>query len=327
MNLKTFKLEVSGVGIKKPVSLSVDELKSKFKSYKISAAIQCAGNRRSNMAEHKSVRGLNWGTTAISNGEWTGVRLVDVLKHAGFTEEEAAKVGHVIFQGLDKDIEGIPYEASIPAESALDPSKDVMIVYEMNGEPLTLDHGYPLRILAPGIVGARQVKWLQKIILSVEESHSHWQRSDYKSFNPSIDWEHMDYDKSVAIQEYPIQSAICDPSPGAVITDDTITVKGYAWSGGGRGIIRVDVSADGGKTWTDAALQSVPQPLHRQWSWTLFEVEIPVPEGHRGPLELICKAVDTSHNQQPENAAGIWNVRGLIHNAWHRVKINVEPEE
>jgi len=318
---KKFRLEVSGVGMARPISFSPDELKSTFHTHKIAAAVQCAGNRRSNMASYKPVRGLNWGSAAISNAEWTGVKLVDVLTYAGVKEDD---VGHVIFQGLDKDIEGSHYEASIPAASAMDPRKDVMIVFEMNGKPLPLDHGYPLRIIAPGIAGARQVKWVHKIVLSKEESTSHWQRNDYKSFNPSIDWNTLDYDKAVPIQEYPIQSAICEPKEGAVLEDDSVTVKGYAWSGGGRGIIRVEVSADGGKTWRDADLRQATQPLHRQWAWTLWEITIPLPEGYKGPVELICKAIDTSHNQQPESAEGIWNVRGLIHNAWHRVKVEVE---
>ena len=135
----------------------------------------------------------------------------------------------------------------------------------------------------------------------------------------------MDYSKSVAIQEYPIQSAICEPSPGTTLNDsEEVTLKGYAWSGGGRGIIRVDVSIDGGKTWQCADLEKEKQPLHREWAWTIWEATLPIPKHMRGKqLELVCKAVDTSHNAQPDSIDGIWNLRGLIHNAWHRVKVNV----
>ena len=129
----------------------------------------------------------------------------------------------------------------------------------------------------------------------------------------------------MAIQEYPIQSAICEPSPGTTLDDsEEVTFKGYAWSGGGRGIIRVDVSIDGGKTWQCADLEKDKQPLHREWAWTIWEVTLPIPKHMRGKqLELVCKAVDTSHNAQPDSIDGIWNLRGLIHNAWHRVKVNV----
>src|SRR6218665_3677323 len=89
-----------------------------------------------------------------------------------------------------------------------------LIAYEMNDEPIPADHGFPVRLIAPGIVGARNVKWLGRIILSEEESDSHWQRRDYKSFPPNVDSATGDeFDKAYAIQELPIQSAICTPGP------------------------------------------------------------------------------------------------------------------
>ena len=317
-----YRLEIKGEGVR-PLKLSLEELQKKFPVHKITAAVQCAGNRRKDMAKTRSVRGLSWDGTAISNAEWTGVKLSDVLAHMGAKEDD---VEHVIFRGLDVDVEGVPYEASIPAASAFDPRKDVLLAFQMNGVTLPRDHGYPLRVIVPGVVGARQVKWLSRITLSKTESDGHWQANDYKVFNPSIDWHNVDFTKSPAIQEYPIQSAICEPSNGTVLDDaEEVTIKGYAWSGGGRGIIRVDVSIDGGKSWIDAELSTVDQKLHREWAWSLWEVTVDIPEGQR-KLDIICKAVDTSHNSQPESEHGIWNLRGLIHNAWHRITVSV-PEE
>jgi sulfite oxidase len=321
---KRFKVEISGIGVRRPLYFTVEELKKKFQVHTISAALQCAGNRRSEMAQVKHVRGLSWGTAAISNAEWTGVKLVDVLKYVGVKEEDVA---HVLFQGLDKDIENVYYETSVPAETVFDPRRDVILAFEMNGEPIPLDHGFPLRVIIPGVAGARQVKWLSKIIMSPEESHGHFQRNDYKSFHPCIDWNNVDFSQSVAIQEYPIQSAICEPAPGSVLPHaEEVTIKGYAWSGGGRGIIRVDVSIDGGKTWQSSQLQHAKQKVHQQWAWTLWEATVPIPKDHKGELDIVCKAVDTSHNCQPETAEGIWNLRGLINNAWHRIQVKV-PEE
>lgn len=81
----------------------------------------------------------------------------------------------------------------------------------MNGKEIPRDHGYPVRLIAPGIVGARNVKWLGRIVLSEEESDSHWQKRDYKGFSPNVDWENVNFDSAPAIQQLPIQSAICEP--------------------------------------------------------------------------------------------------------------------
>ena len=252
--------------------------------------------------------------------------LRDVLLAAGVSD--VSDVSHVHFEGLDSDPAGEKYGASIPIEIAMDPNRDVLLAYEMNGEPLPKDHGYPIRVVVPGVVGARNVKWLKSIKLSKDESPSHWQQNDYKGFGPSEDWDTADFKKAVSIQDYPIQSAILQPQDGDTISDsEEITVKGYAWSGGGRGIIRVDVSVDGGKTWQKADLQQAKQHLYKQWAWTLWEANIALPPGHVGKVEVCCKAVDTSYNVQPEHADGIWNIRGLLHNAWHRVKVNLPEQE
>lgn len=109
-------------------------------------------------------------------------------------------------------------------------------------------------------MGARNVKWLGKVVASSQESSNHWQQNDYKGFSPSIDWHNVDFKSAPAIQELPIQSAITDPAPHSkVAAGGEINVHGYAWSGGGRGIVRVDVSADGGKTWQVASLNSPNQ--------------------------------------------------------------------
>lgn len=104
----------------------------------------------------------------------------------------------------------------------------------------------------------------------------------------------------------------------------TVGVAGYAWSGGGRGIARVDVSADGGETWVEARLQRPPgQSLFRTWAWTMWEADVPV---RAGRAELVCKAVDVSYNSQPEGFGPIWNARGVLSHAWHRVPVAVVAE-
>jgi len=134
----------------------------------------------------------------------------------------------------------------------------------------------------------------------------------------------------MAIQEYPVQAAICSPVDGATVDaeDGEVTVRGYAMSGGGRGIQRVDVTVDGGQTWHAAHLHPSPQLYGRQWAWTIWEATVPLLEttknGQR--VEIAAKATDTSHNTQPETDVGIWNMRGLLENRWHRVYINVSSQ-
>jgi len=173
-------------------------------------------------------------------------------------------------------------------------------------------------------VGVRNIKWLRKVTTASEEAEGVWQRGmAYKVFNPSVrSLDGIDVESYAAMQEMPVQSVILSPPPGTVAEpEEELTVRGFAWSGGGRSIVRVDVSADGGDTWHAATLgDGATQPSHRAWAWTFWEAEVPVRPGQ--PIEqLVCKATDAAHNVQPERADSIWNLRGLANNSWHRVPI------
>ncbi|XP_054259054.1 sulfite oxidase isoform X3 [Macrosteles quadrilineatus] len=297
---KSYMLEISGVGVKN-VSLTLHDIK-KFPKYTVTAAIQCAGNRRSEMSKVKTVKGLDWGSAAIGNAVWSGARLYDVLTSLGLKEDDP-RAKHIQFEGLDTDVSNSPYGASIPVEKGMDPRGDVLLAYEMNGQPLSRDHGYPIRVVVPGIVGARNVKWLGSIVVSEEESDSHWQQNDYKGFSPSTDWHNVDFKSAPAIQELPVISAIGEPSHGANVrlVDSKLQLKGYAFSGGGHKIVRVDVTADGGRTWHVAQLtdQDKTNPP-RHWAWTLWHCDIPInPSSNK--VEVWVKAVDNSYNTQPES--------------------------
>ena len=133
-------------------------------------------------------------------------------------------------------------------------------------------------------------------------------------------------EKIPSLQEQSVQSAIASPSPLTQIeSGEPVTVKGYAYSGGGRGIVRVDVSIDGGRTWKTATLlEGSKQPLDRAWAWTLWECDFDVSEELVGQtLQIVSKATDASYNVQPDSVEGIWNLRGINNNAWHRVPIHV----
>eukprot|EP00434_Breviolum_minutum_P011213 symbB.v1.2.009895.t1/scaffold639.1/size181572/16 len=241
-------------------------------------------------------------------------------------------------EGLDRpkvgewrDTKGF-YGASIPLAWAQDPRRDIILTFKMNGEPLPADHGAPLRCLVPGVAGARSVKWLNKLIVASEESQSHWQQNDYKAFNNSTTWETADFASLPAIQDMPVNSAISSPPPKSLVQltpEGCVEMKGWAWSGGGRGIARVDVSADG-HTWTEAELQRPEgQSLTRTWAWTLWTAKLPVPAELQKPgkaLSLIVKAVDAQYNVQPESIESVWNIRGVLCNGWHRVQVTIQPK-
>ena len=322
VNPEEYQLEVEVDG--KVTTLTLEDLKTKFPQHKITSTIQCAGNRRHEMLEHKHVKGLEWTGGAISNAEWTGVKLIDVLKYAGLDSTMSAK--HVQFEGLDVDIANEPYGASIPAETALNESSDVLLAFDMNGNPLTRDHGYPLRAIVPGTVGARNVKWLGRVALSDEESPSFWQQHDYKGFNPSVDWDTADFSSSPAIQELPVQSKICVPVNNETVkAGSDLILKGYAYSGGGRGINRVDITCNDGQTWQPAELLGAEQPYNKAWAWQLWKAQIKVPDDAES-FTVASRAVDSSYNVQPEDIRHIWNIRGVLSNAWSRVNLNVEKE-
>ena len=177
----TYRLEVEVQGEKK-LELALAELRA-MPRHTVTACMQCGGNRRSAFTEVKEVKGLDWGSAAIGNVRWSGVRLRDVLRLAGVADaEEAYERGlvNVVFSGLDvprvgdwSDPEG-GYSAHIDIDKGLAP--EVLLAFEMNGDPLPADHGFPLRVVVPGYVGARNVKWLGKISVGDEEAQSLWQR-------------------------------------------------------------------------------------------------------------------------------------------------------
>ncbi|KAL8629831.1 hypothetical protein Q9189_004440 [Teloschistes chrysophthalmus] len=306
---------------------SLQELKEKFKEVTITATLQCSGNRRKHMTdEAHSTDGLQWDAGAISNAEWTGVRLRDVLKDAGLQIEDlpAENIKHVQFTGAEA------YGASIPIEKAIDQFGDVLLVYAMNSKPLALDHGYPLRLVAPGNVAARSVKWITRVRLSDEESTSQWQRRDYKCFGPNVTSKAADWDSAPAIQETPVQSAITSVRDISLHSDhnrrllelhgleeDAVVVEGYSYAGGGRRIIRVDVSADKGTTWHQANLLPDQSKGAKKWTWTRWRWVLPKQQIRSC---FVVKAVDEAYNTQAGEYEANYNFRGNLTSSWHRVE-------
>eukprot|EP00040_Diaphanoeca_grandis_P013428 m.67895 g.67895 ORF g.67895 m.67895 type:complete len:587 (+) comp23883_c0_seq2:283-2043(+) len=324
-------LELQQEGKPKTIEFSLKDLKENFKKHTIVATIQCGGNRRGQLGKAGKTEGIQWSAGAISTAEWGGAKLSDVLEYAGVSQDDADKFGLENVQFIPMDN---PYDASIPMHKATDKRGDVLLAYEMNGDELSREHGYPIRAVVPGYIGARSVKWLQKIVPRKDEAVSNWQRGiPYKAVSPNIkSFKGVDIEKvGFSVQELPVQSAITEPNFNRVVDLDknepTVQVQGFAWSGGGRSIKRVDVSPDGGQTWQTAELQGGhDQAAGRAWAWTLWTIDLELPQSvvRNGKTELVCKAVDSSCNQQPENVESVWNLRGILNNAWHRVEITVD---
>ena len=301
---------------------SMEDLRTKFRAHTITAVLQCSGNRRSHTnKESRPTQGLPWGVGGIGNAEWTGVKLRDVLKDAGLPVDDLpADVKHAQFHAAEA------YGASIPIEKAVDKRGDVLLAYQMNGRDLPRDHGYPLRVIVPGHVAARSVKWVQRITASDEESSSQWQQRDYKCFGPNQASHDVDWSKAPAIQELPVQSAFThiqdikkdDKELLKVygLNEDAVYLQGYAHSGGGRDIIRVDVSSDEGKTWRQAELIEDEQQGAKAWSWKRWRLAVPKTEVGRC---FTVKAVDEAYQSQPESYESNWNFRGNLTTAWQRL--------
>ncbi|GAM17265.1 hypothetical protein SAMD00019534_004400 [Acytostelium subglobosum LB1] len=329
INPDTYMLKIDGL-VENPVLLSLNDIKTKFEKITITAHLQCAGNRRTMMSEHKKVKGVGWGIASLSNGTWSGCRLRDVLMYARAMPFESG-AHHACFWGLDfgcPEDNGKSYGSSITMEKALDPTGDVLLVYEMNGQTLPRDHGFPLRVVAPGIIGARSVKWLDKITVSSTESESFFQRRDYKIFHNGIDWDNVEknWDNHPSLQELSVQSAICVPAPNSRLFLP-FTLYGYATAGGGRKIERVDISLDGGQTWDLAELMGENKgPCSRYWAWTLFRYTIKsIDSKVAKKINIVCRAWDSASNTQPKFVGDIWNLRGVMNNCWHNVEVTVDP--
>ncbi|KAK4483224.1 hypothetical protein RD792_010406 [Penstemon davidsonii] len=353
----------------------------KLPKYIVTATLQCAGNRRTAMSKSRKVRGVGWDISAIGNAVWSGAKLADVLELIGipkYSHVTPRGGKHVEFVSIDKCKEenGGPYKASIPLIQATNPEADVLLAYEMNGETLNRDHGYPLRVIVPGVIGARSVKWLDSINIIANECQGFFMQKDYKMFPPSVNWDNINWSSRRPQMDFPVQCAICSledvntvkpgksrpvsikpktltwqvqytcfvigSTPGRVTNHKAcaitvvlwlnretvyqITIKGYAVSGGGRGIERVDVSIDGGKTWVEASKSQKSGMLYisddessDKWAWVLFETQADISQA----TEIIAKAVDIAANVQPENVEVIWNLRGILNTSWHRVHVRV----
>ena len=314
LDAATHRLRVGG-RVATPLDLSMADLRSGFPERSVTAVMQCAGNRRADLQPVRPTLGDPWAAGAIGNARWTGVALADVLRAAGADTDAAL---HVAFDALDEaEVSGegrFTYGASIPMLKAMSP--EVLLAYAMNGELLAPEHGFPLRAVVPGFAGVRSPKWLATVTVQDEPSRNHMQRRDYKLLPPDVTEASVDWEQGVTIYDMPLTSAILDPAPGAAVRAGRVAIQGYAVATG-RSVARVDVSADGGRAWAQAELEHDPAS---PWSWTVWRATLDLAPGER---ELTVRAWDSAGQTQPAMPDDVWNFKGYLSAAWHRVRVSV----
>ncbi|THU97277.1 molybdopterin binding oxidoreductase [Dendrothele bispora CBS 962.96] len=291
------------------VKLGMSEIKSLPKT-RIVAALQCAGNRRNEMGAIKPVNGVGWDSGVIANCSWAGARLKDVLELAQVDVNDCSR--HVCFASyatLCQDDKF--YGSSVSLDYAKNPENGVLLAYEMNDEPLSAEHGGPLRVVIPGYLGARWVKWLDTITISDDESPNFYQQRDYKILPPEVENKAQAaslWSKYPSMTFLPLNSVI---GSVAKTCPSTIFVKGYAVPGGAGNVAAVEITVNEGETWYPVKITY----QEGKWSWTLWEAEL-TGVGETG--EVCCRAIDEAGNIQPKE--GSWNFRGVAYNAWGRMK-------
>lgn len=302
-----WRLEIGG-RVARELTLSLDELRSR-PAVTQAVTLECAGNGRAQL----SPRPLSqpWLLEAVGTAEWTGTPLRGLLEEAGV---EAGSI-EVLFGGLDRGVEGGErqvYERSLPLEAAN--RDEVLLAYEMNGEALPPQHGFPLRLVVPGWYGMASVKWLARITVLDRPFEGYQQASGYRLRQaPDQPGEPV---SRILPRSLMVPPGIPDfATRERLVEAGSRTLSGRAWSGLGP-IERVEVSVDGGATWDDARLGPQPSP----WAWRAWEWRWEA--GEPGAHELCCRATDRAGNTQPQR--GSWNLGGYANNAVQRVPVVVE---
>ncbi|MBM3756491.1 MAG: hypothetical protein FJW38_21190 [Acidobacteria bacterium] len=300
-----WKLKVEGK-VSNALALSLEELK-KMPRVELVSVLECAGNGRG--LYEPSMPGLQWTYGSVGNGRWAGVRLADVLKRAGV---QAGAI-EVVFDGADVPVGTQPeFVRGIPFAKAMDPN--TLLAYEMNGAALTRDHGFPLRVVAPGWAGDCWVKWLTRIEVRDKEFDGFFMKTGYRHpGKPVVPGVPVDPAQMKPVTALRVKSVIASHLDKSEIGLGATKIRGAAWSHESP-IASVEVSTDGGRKWAAARLG---KDAHR-FGWRQFEFDWT--PGEAAYYSVMARARNAAGETQP--FVQEWNPSGYSNNTVHTVRLN-----
>ena len=305
LSAEDWRLTVGGE-VEKPFTLTLTEL-SRIEKHSVVNTLECAGNGRG--LHRPQVPGIQWGKGAVSTARFSGPRLRDVLQRAGIKSNGK----HVMFRGLDEVPGKVPpFIRSIPIEKALD--SDTIIATHMNDAPLAKHHGFPARALVPGWIGAASIKWLTEIKVLESEFVGNFMSPGYRFPNqPVKPGDAVKPEDTHVLTGLNVKSVISSPLDGTTLKTGKVAVHGVAWAGEAD-IVRVEISTDGGTSWSPASLGHE----HARYAWRLWKYEW---KAKSGDYSIACRATDSHGRTQP--GTPVWNPSGYLYNAVDQVRIHV----
>ncbi|KAI0116084.1 molybdopterin binding oxidoreductase [Hypoxylon sp. NC0597] len=309
--------------VKEPKKLTLSDLQdeSRFPRMERLVTIQCSGTRRIEQiglyaGEGDEMINAPWAEGAIGTAKYVGISLKKVIKYCGGLKDDGK---HLELVGADtyfKMNEVMNYVISVPYSKVK--ANEVMLVWEMNGEPLPKIHGAPVRAVVMGYIGARSVKWLYRITAIPEPTRAAVQSREYLYFNQQVGKHNQRWTDGIQIQEMPVSSAIMSPwNKQVVVHKGKIEVKGWAYSGGGRWPERVEVSADGGFSWYAVPVENMS--AKHKFTWRTWHMWLPCDV--EGWIEIVVRCWDNSLNTQPIEVRDAWNWGLHVTSSAHRIRV------
>lgn len=310
---KQWVLTIDGESAAKEKTYTLDELK-KFPKHTYQLTLECGGNGRSEF--DPPAKGNQWTIGAVSCAEWSGVRLKDLLDDVGL-KNDAVYVG---YYGKDTHLSGDPSKnpisRGVPISKAL--MDETLVAYEMNGDPIPLVHGFPLRLVAGGWPASVSGKWVNRLsIRNKVHDGAKMGGSSYRVPCETVEPGAKVLDENMCIIEsMPVKSLITYPKSGALLDEgEQLQIRGHAWAGE-LSVKAVEYSIDFGSTWIPCNLE---KPVNRL-AWQHWSAKIDFPK--KGYYEVWAKATDENGASQPMLLPG-WNPKGYLNNACHRIAVKI----